>query len=351
MAEDRMREVKPRYISSLLLALLVYFAFFALPVRAASKADRKTLAFAAEMARVGSWHEATFRWSDVLSRDETNAHLHNNLAVAAEALGQWDDAVKHYEQALGLEADNFHIQENQRQFSIFRERLRRYMNGEDDSGERVIATFGGDSKRKGKIFRVTVSLPMPPRLKLEGSESILVISFLDDETRFLDINREMVRYLRSAFRSRTGHEILDIVPPPAVPEQTLEDLLANREFWKHLHREYGADLIVSGVLGFDREDVSGYQPVDIVSSTTGQKIRQTRFVEQEKFSYHVEVFFIDGSTGEPLYRDRLQRSAIIRGSQNDPITTFFDLSDTISAEILGIVTTRMREDTRTVFKY
>ena len=335
-----------------LLALLACLVWFASPVPAASKKGaKKTLAFAAEMAQVGSWHEASFRWKSVLSQDGDNAHLHNNLAVAAEALGNWDEAAVYYEQALKLEADNFHIQENQRRFSIFRERLRRHADGEETPQAHPVTAFGGDAKRKGKTFQITVGLPMPPRLKLKGNESILIIDFLDDETRFLDINREMVRFLRSAFRNRTAHEILDIVPPPAVPEQTVEDLLANTEFWKHLHREYGADLIVSGVLGFDREDISGYQDVDVISSTTGQKVRQTRFVEQERFSYYVEVFFIDGRTGKPLYRDKLQRSTITRGTQNDPITTFFDLSDTISAEVLAIVTTRIRLDTRRVFKF
>ena len=335
-----------------LLALLACLVWFAGSAPAASKKNnKKTLAFAAEMAQVGSWHEASFRWNEALSNDADNAHVHNNLAVAAEALGKWDEAATGYEQALKLEADNLFIQENQRRFSIFRERLRRHAAGGKTSEERPVTPFVGEAKRKGKTFQVTVGLPMPPRLKLEGNESMLVIEFLDDETRFLDINREMVRFLRSAFHNRTAHEVLDIVPPPAVPEQTIEDLLANTEFWKHLHREYGADLIVSGVLGFDREDISGYQPVDVVSPSTGQKVRQTRFMEQEKFSYHVEIFFIDGKTGKPLYRDKFQRSAIIRGSQNDPITTFFDLSDTISAEVLAIVQTRMRLDTRRVFKY
>ncbi len=335
-----------------LLALLACLAWFAAPGTAASKkSDRKTLVFAGEMAQVGSWHEASFRWKNVLSNDPDNAHLHNNLAVAAEALGNWDEAAAGYERAMSLEANNLFIQENLRAFSIFRERLRRHAGGEKTPQEPPVTPFGGDAKRSGKTFQVTVGLPMPPRLKLEGNETMLVIEFLDDETRFLDINREMVRFLRSAFHNRTAHEILDIVPPPAVPEQTIEDLLANTEFWKHLHREYGADLIVSGALGFDREDISGYQDVDVISSSTGQKVRQTRFMEQERFSYYVEVFFIDGKTGKPLYRDKLQRSAVIRGSQNDPITTFFDLSDTITEEVLAIVQTRIRLDTRRVFKY
>jgi hypothetical protein len=318
----------------------------------AGKGEKRTLDFAAQMARVGSWREATHRWSSVLANNEEDAHLHNNLAVAAEALGDWDEAALRYAKALEFEPDNFHIQENYRRFAVFRERLRRHQEGADsDAPPPALPLLSTDSKRSGKVFQVTVGLPMPPRLKVSGDESILVISFLDDDTRFLDINREMVRYLRRAFKNRTAHEILEINPPPAVPEQTVEDLLANSEFWKHLYQEYDADLIVSGVLGFDREDVSGYQDVDVVSPTTGQKVRQMRFVEQERFSYMMEIFFIDGPTGKLLHRDRLQRSAVVAGAMNDPITTFFELTDTMAAEVLAIVTTRVRADSRTVFKY
>ena len=337
-----------------LVSLSILIALLAGGPALSGKRERQTLAFAADMARAGSWREANHRWKSVLAGnddEEASAHIHNNLAVAAEALGDWDEAGFHYDRALEFEPDNLHIQENHRKYSAFRERLRRHEEGDGSKAPRLASTFTGDAKRKGKTFRVTIGLPMPPRLKLAGDESILVVSFLDDDTRFLDINREMVRFLRGAFRSRTAHEVLEINPPPAIPEQTVEDLLANSEFWKHLYREYGADLIVSGVLGFDREDFSGYQDVDVVSPRTGQKVRRTQFVEQEKFSYHMEIFFIDGPTGKPLHRDKLQRSALVRGAMNDPVTTFFELSDTMAGDVLAIITTRVRADSRIVFKY
>ena len=162
----------------------------------AGKREKRVLDFAAEMARVGSWREANHRWTSVLANNEENSHLHNNLAVAAEALGDWDEAAFRYEKALELEPSSFHIQENHRRFSVYREKLRRAMDGEDAEERRPAIAFpGGDTNRKGKVFRVTVGLPMPPRLKVTGDESILVISFLDDDTHLLDINREMVRVL------------------------------------------------------------------------------------------------------------------------------------------------------------
>jgi hypothetical protein len=73
-------------------------------------------------------------------------------------------------------------------------------------------------------------------------------------------------------------------------------------------------------------------------------------VEQERFLYELDIIFMDGASGELLFRDRLQRSSMFRGTQNDPITAFFDLSESIAPDVLAIVEPRMREDIRFVFK-
>ena len=168
--------------------------------------------------------------------------------------------------------------------------------------------------------------------------------------RSLDINHELVRFLRSEFRKRSGLDVLVVTPPPAVPEQTLADLIANREFWKHLGREYGADLIVSGLVGYTRRDSSGFRDLDVISPTTGQKVRRSQFVEQEQFSYELDIIFMDGASGTLRFQDRLQRAAVYRGAQNDPITAFYELSESIAADVLAIVKARTREDIRVIFK-
>ena len=48
--------------------------------------------------------------------------------------------------------------------------------------------------------------------------------------------------------------------------------------------------------------------------------------------------------------DRLQRDAVYRGTQNDPITAFYELSESIAPDVLAIVKPRTREDVRFVFK-
>jgi len=312
---------------------------------------RETVKFAAEMAQRGNWREAKFRWERVAELQPDNHKILNNLAVAFEVLGDPDTAKDYYARAAELSQGNLDIEDNRRRFAYFWRRTG--AGGEQETGDgtmRLPSPLGGGGNQKGKTFRVSVGLPVPARLDLEGRSTLLVTSFLTRETNLLDTNRELVKFLRGEFKKRTDLDVLNVVPPPAIPEQTVEDLLANLEFWRHLGRNYGADLIVSGVVKYDQEDISSFQDVDIISESTGQKVRRTQFVEQEQFRYELEIFFIDGVTGALLFRDRMERSVIFRGLTNDPIGAFYAMSDSITADVLAVVTTRIREDTRVIFR-
>ncbi len=326
----------------------------AISVGAAQDAYIPTMKFAAEMAKQGNWREAKYRWELVAKKEPDNPKILNNLAVAHEALGDPEAARATYEKALSIAKGHTIIEANLSRAAQFWSKVEQTGDGDAPTYDSRGYVPGDPeqiaNKKKGKSFKVTVKLPVPPRLDLGDRDSLLVASFLTQESDLLDINRELVRFVRSEFRKHTELEILPVVPPPAVPEQTIEDLVANSEFWKHLGREYGADVLVSGVMLYDRRDASGFRDVDIVSPTTGQKIRQSRFVEQERFNYELDIIFMDGTTGELLFRDRLQRSVLFRGSQNDPITAFFELSDTIAPDVLAIVRPRTREDIRFVYK-
>lgn len=67
-------------------------------------------------SRQGLWNEAIFRWQLVLTREPNSAAAHNNLAVAYEVRGQWDDARREYEAALKIEPRNSRIRSNYDQF-------------------------------------------------------------------------------------------------------------------------------------------------------------------------------------------------------------------------------------------
>ncbi len=309
----------------------------------ADESPKRALQFAADMAKTGNWREAQFRWEALARAQPDNPRILNNLAVAAEALGLPEPAREHYQRALALDPGDTRIESNQLRFERF------WSKADSDLGAKLDPKQERKTSGKGKPIKITVQLPVPPRLDLAGARTVLVASFLSDDSALLDINRELVRFLRGKLQ-KSPLEVLEVTPAPAVPEQTLEDLLENAEFWQHLGREYGADLIVSGIIEYGRRDASGFQDVDRISESTGQKVRSTEFVEQEQFTYRLDVIFMDGASGALRFRDRLQHSAVYRGSQNDPISAFFQISEAMTPDLLAIVTVGSREDPRVVFR-
>jgi len=226
----------------------------------------------------------------------------------------------------------------------------RSFDAEGSSVPQAAAPVEWRKKRGRDVVEIPVSLPLPPRLKLDGVKTLLVASFLVNDSDLIDVNRELVRFLRAEFRKNTSFTIQNIMPPPAVPEQTLDDMAKNVEFFKWLAHEHGSDVIVTGAMRYTKRDASGFEEVDIVSETTGQKIRQTRFVEQEEFTFELDVLYFRGADGTLLFRDRMRRQAVFRGTANDPISAFYELGNSIAGDVLSVVASRTRTDQRLLFK-
>ncbi len=308
--------------------------------------------FAARMAASGNWREALFRWEQALRLVPDHPRILNNLAAAYEVLGEPARALRLYERALDRSRGNAAIRQNASRASWLWERARAAegsTDGKEEADPPVAEGRQAAGAKRGGALRVEVRLPLPPRLDLGDARTVLVASFRTDDTDLLDANQEMVRFLRAELRKHTSLLVLDVTPPPPVPEQDVEEMVANRAFWSRLAREHGADLVVSGTLHYGRQDVSGFKDVDVVSPVTGQKVRRAQFVEQERFLFEVEVFFF-ASTGELRFRDRFQRGAVYQGRANDPLTAFYELSGTIAGDVLSVVAPRIRTDQRFIFR-
>jgi Flp pilus assembly protein TadD len=72
--------------------------------------------FGIQAARQDLWDEAIFRWKRVIQIQPDSAAAHNNLAVAYEKKGMWDEAEEEYKIALKLSPANKHIQSNYEKF-------------------------------------------------------------------------------------------------------------------------------------------------------------------------------------------------------------------------------------------
>lgn len=66
------------------------------------------------------WEEALFRWQKEITVRPESAAAHNNLAIAMEKSGRWEEARKEYEAALKIQPNNAQIKAN---YQKFRENL------------------------------------------------------------------------------------------------------------------------------------------------------------------------------------------------------------------------------------
>lgn len=81
--------------------------------------------FGVRMARLNLWREAEFRFRRAVEINPNDAMARNNLAVALEAIGNFDAAAKEYREALRLDRSNQHIQKNYSRFIEFTTRAKR----------------------------------------------------------------------------------------------------------------------------------------------------------------------------------------------------------------------------------
>jgi len=107
----------PPAISSLLLsaALLLPAAAFG----AATDSADAQIDFGVDMARRGLWNEALFRFQAAEQLEPGSFRVLNNLAVAYEATGQFEQALDAYQRALRMEPSNKELRRNYSRFIEF----------------------------------------------------------------------------------------------------------------------------------------------------------------------------------------------------------------------------------------
>ncbi len=81
--------------------------------------------FGVRMAKMNLWREAMFRFRRAVQIDPDDAQAHNNLAVALEANGNFDEAAKEYREALRLNRTDPHIKKNYSRFVEFTQKAKK----------------------------------------------------------------------------------------------------------------------------------------------------------------------------------------------------------------------------------
>jgi len=198
------------------------------------------------------------------------------------------------------------------------------------------------------VVDVQIQLPVLQKIDVTGMRRILVGGFRSNDDPTVDIDVEYADYLRDMLRKKSTFEIIDTEPPP-LPEQELAAIVRNSSYWKRLGERFSADLIIAGVLTFDRTDKSGFMQEDIISPVTGQRYRRTRYAEREGFNLGSTLYFFKGETGELLYEQHLTEEAVYEGRGTDGLSVLHQLAARSAPEILGVLMPRQKIETRYLF--
>ena len=81
-------------------------------------AAKEQVDFGIKVAQNGLWREAQYRWERAVELDPSYAEAWNNLAIAYEHAGKFDEARKAYETAIKLDPKNTLIRQN---YDLFKE--------------------------------------------------------------------------------------------------------------------------------------------------------------------------------------------------------------------------------------
>ena len=108
----------------------------------APKTDAQ-VSFGVDMARKGLWSEALFRFQQADKAKPNDPHILNNLAVAYEAVGQYDEALETYKKALQSSPSNRELKRN---YSSFMEFYQAFRPTEEEDAEESQNQVEADQK-------------------------------------------------------------------------------------------------------------------------------------------------------------------------------------------------------------
>jgi hypothetical protein len=226
---------------------------------------------------------------------------------------------------------------------------------------------------------VPVETPLQSKIDVSSFRRVLVAGFATDLGESdVELGAETTRLLQNQLRSSTKLQVLEPDRPPLhdALERALEKLgeggkfnkaekeqyrletdriLKDAEFWRHVGEEFQNPLIVTGRVGFEQQNRSGFQTDERVvrDPATGRPrlVRGNRYLERKGFSLNADFYFVDGHTGETLHKEKFTEEVLYSEDQKvSPLSSYFELMDRLLPNFLGVISPQKIRGTRVLLQ-
>jgi hypothetical protein len=224
------------------------------------------------------------------------------------------------------------------------------------------------------FVEVPVETPLQSKLDVSAFRRVLIAGFVSDPGEAdVDLSPETVRLLQNQLRSHTKMQILEPDRPPLQDaldklrarfgdgerlsksdresfRLEAEKVLQDGEFWRRIGEEFQNPLIVTGKVGFETQNRSGFQTEERIvrgPDNRPRMIRGNRYLERKGFSLNADFVFVDGRTGQTLHKEKFTEEVLYGEDQKvSPLSSYFELMDRLLPNFLGVISPQKIRGTR-----
>jgi hypothetical protein len=229
------------------------------------------------------------------------------------------------------------------------------------------------------FVEVPVETPLQSKIDVGSFRRVLVAGFVTDLAEAdVDLAPETVRLLQNQLRSNTKLQVLEPDRPPLndALEKVLERLgeggkytkqereqfklesdriLQDDAFWRKVGEEFQSPLIVTGRMGFETQNRSGFQSEERVvrepGSNRSRLVRGNRYLERKGFSLSAEFQFVDGRSGQTLHKEKFTEEVLYGEEQKiSALSSYFELMDRLLPNFLGVISPQKIRGTRVLLR-
>jgi hypothetical protein len=222
---------------------------------------------------------------------------------------------------------------------------------------------------------VPVETPLQSKIDVSSFRRVLVAGFVTDVgDQEVELGSETTRLLQNQLRSNSRLQVLEPDHPPLhdALERILEKLgeggkynrderdqyrleadkvLSDPEYWRKVGEEFQQPLIVTGKLGFEVQNRSGFQAEERVVRDPGsgrqRLVRGNRYLERKGFALSAEFQFVDGRSGQTLHKEKFTEEVLYGEDQKiSPLSSYFELMDRLLPNFLGVISPQKIRGTR-----